>query len=685
MIADSNTTPTEVSVNSQVTATGDARVEQQVGTQFVDSVLHNSMFYTTLPGDPPERQHEVAKAHLKGDNPRRAEEFLGSLLANGHTTTERAYQYVLSVLSDRSFTEITAELSNEIHNAMRAASELPRDEWRDALDVVDTLLRYAHTEFGDGTAARELTAALEVFGMLTVDRQDEIDRHLNLILSGAVQERLTGERKYQVAVKRMSGNRVERAWKFFEAHPRQPMKWLTSATRSTATDWRDAVLGSMATALAIVCALVDAINASTVVGLGVITAGGYMMLRYTTVLQTDVRHAESVWANFQPPLPYQQETKFDKLVDQCFREVTPGGLWETTAGYRAHLKRRLQQQYSDDEVHPSELKWLIMWHGVRARRQCDYPPVQPAGSQRASNLRIIGVMVWATGLAPLAVSHFVAFLLAAGGWWGIRGVACIVSVSRTQSLLDHDAEVLLAEESAQYHRWVQVLADRPNDAEMAHWLALDKAYLKDDALRRANLRERDLVTHVVLTERAPYARKGRVTDGPPRYEAYLVNVFLLTAYGMRTTRTYLSLATGDVRNEQRQMCTYDAVASASVMEKGVRTFLADGRPSVDNLSERMFRLTLLNGTCIAEVKENPRATGDDQTTGEDDRAGDAAYVQTSGFDSALQILEAVATEGRNWIARDRERKQRWARNWCTRSSSGDKKGAGKNSGRTILR
>ncbi|MFI7664161.1 hypothetical protein [Nocardia sp. NPDC049526] len=660
-------------------------MEQQIGTQFVDSVLHNSTFYTTLPGDPPERQHKVAKAHLDSGNPRRAEEILHSLLANGHTTTERAYLYVLSILSDRSFTEITAELSNEIHNAMSTASGLPRDEWRDALDVVDTLLRCAHAEFGDGTAAQELTGALGTFGTLTVDRQDEIDRHLNLILSGAVQERLTGERKYQIAVERMSGDRVERAWKFFEANPRQPMKWLTPPLRSTATDWRDSILGSVAMALAIVFLLVDGISATTVVGLALIAAGGYMALRYTTVWQTDVRRAESVGGNFQPPQPFEPETKFDTLVDQCFRQVAPGGLWEITAGYRAYLKRRLQHQFNDDEVHPGELKWLIMLHGVRARQQYDHPPAEPPEAHRASNLRIIGVMVWATGLAPLAVAgQFVAFFLAAGGWWGIRGIARIVSVSRAQSLLDHDAEVLLAEESAQYHRWVQVLADRPSDAEMAHWLALDKAYLKDDALRRANLRERDLVTHVVLTGRAPYARKGRVTNGPPRYEAYLVYIFLLTPYGMRTTRTYLSLATGDVRNEQRQMCTYDAVASASVVEKGVRTFLADGRPSVDNLSGRVFRLTLLNGTCIAEVKENPRPTGDHRT-GEDDEPGDAASVQTSGFDSALQILEAVATEGREWIARDRERKQRWARNWCTRSSSGDDSGAGKNSGRIILR
>ena len=78
----------------------------------------------------------------------------------------------------------------------------------------------------------------------------------------------------------------------------------------------------------------------------------------------------------------------------------------------------------------------------------------------------------------------------------------------------------------------------------------------------------------------------------------------------------------------------------------------------------MFRLTLLNGTAIAEVRENPRATRDDRVTDTDDWV-DELSAQTSGFDSALRVLEAVATEGREWIVRDRERQKRWARNWRT--------------------
>lgn len=673
--------PPQMSVDSRVTASGEAQVEQQVGVQFIDSVLHDATIYTTQLGDPPDRLHEVAKAHLEGGNPRRAEEILHGLFIDNHFTTERAYLYVLAVLSDRPFTEVTAELSESIRNAMEFAARSPRDEWRDALDIVDMLLRYAHAEFGEGAVSQEFAAALEGFHSLPANRQDEIDRHLELILSGAVQEKLTEERKHRVAVERMSGDRVRRAWKFFESNPRPPAKWRIPPVHA-GTDWRDAVLGSAALALSLVSVFVAGISAGAAVGLGCIAVGACLVLKSSIDQEVPQRHARSLAVN-QQMWPYQQETRFDSLVDQCFREGLPRSFWEVTTGYRCYLKRRLQFQYYGVNFYPGELKWLIMWHVMRAGQQFSYPPAQPPKSARASSFLVTGVVIWASGLLVMvAAGHFFAALLSAVGWWGIHGIARIGSTSRVRALLDRDADALFAEEWASYIRWTEVLVDRPSDAEMGRWLALDKAFLKDDALRRANLSERDLVTYVVLTERAPFARKGRVTSGPTRYEKYMVHVFLLTHYGMRTARIHLDLSKGEISNEKRQMCNYDNVASASVSEKGVRTFRTDGRPSVGSRMGRIFKLTLVNGECISEVREYGRFSQDGWSM-EDENAAHEASTQTSGFDGALQIFEAVASEGRDWIARDRERKRRWARNWRTTSPSEEETGAGVSSCRKI--
>jgi hypothetical protein len=111
---------------------------------------------------------------------------------------------------------------------------------------------------------------------------------------------------------------------------------------------------------------------------------------------------------------------------------------------------------------------------------------------------------------------------------------------------------------------------------MARWLALDKAYLKTDVLKRANLTDHDLVTHVVMTEGTVAARRGRVLHGPPRYAAYTVHIFLLTYSGMRAMRVHLDFVSGEARNERRELFRYDALASASVQEKGIRTTAVDG-------------------------------------------------------------------------------------------------------------
>lgn len=653
-----------VSAHNTLSAHDHAQVGQQVGVQ-INEVVHHKSIYNTSPEDTPDRMHTVAKDFLDCGNPRRAEDLLRTLHHKGHATTERSYLYVLSILSERSLHQITEEMTVEIHYAMNTAGQ--RDEWQEALEVINQLLYYAHTEYREGAVEDEFATAKKLFGALHPDRQDEIDTHMSLILSGAEREWLASVRRYKVAAERMSGDRVGRAWKFFEADPRQPRRWVAAPMPSTIADWRDAVLGTAATVLA-VAVMLASLTASAVMGVPLLAAGGYAALRCMLQWHTHRRHQHSVWAHHQPQ-PEPQEMMFDKLVDQCFREGDTGGLWETTAGYREYLKRRLQQQYGPAGCHPYEVKWLVRWHIWQARQGNIYLAAGSPQDQRVSNLRTLGVVMWVAVAAMLFVAgEYAAFLLALGGWWGISGIARLVSVSKVQALLAQDAERVFAGEWAEYLRWVQVLADRPTDPEMGRWLALDKAHLKNEALRRANLRERDLVAYVVLTERAPFARRSRVTGGPRRYEAYMVYIFLLTEYGMRTTRTYLELDTGDTRNDQHQMCTYDAVASASVMENGVRTFQDDGRPSMDRRGSRVFQLVLLNGTCIAEVRENRRATGNEPPEVDDD-SKDMAPVLDASFDGALQVMEAVATEGRDWIARDRERKQRWARNWGTRTLS----------------
>jgi len=677
MTADAGSASPTATVDNQNRASDSARVGQQIGAQFVSSVLHNATIYNSGPGQSPEQRQKVAFAHLSGGNPRRAEKLFGSLLEDGHATPERVYYFVLSVLSGRSFVEITAELSDEIHNARNLVPDGQRDSWGDALQVVLALLRTAHAEF-DGAAASEATQAAEDFGALDADRQDEISMHLDLILNGAAQERLDDKRKKDVASERLSGRRAERVWKFFESDPELPHKYLTSSVRSDTADWRAAIVGCGAAALAVANLARGPIMVDAVVGVLLTAVGGYLAFVWTVTRQTHGFHAAGRHVEFSVPTasvaepegaqprPERQLTDLDKLVEQRFRAAAGAGVgWqEYTAGYREHLKRRLRAQCGAEGVYPGEVKWLIDWHvqqvvdGWMTGRPYYLVP-QPADAWKAVVLQFCGHLLAVVGLIVLLhAGYLTALVLGAAGFWGLRGVARLVALSRARTLADQDAEKLFNEEMAGYERWCMQLADRPKDTEMGRWLALDKAYLKDQALHRANLHERDLVTHVVLIENAPFARSGRVPQGPPRYEAYMVQVFLLTHYGVRASRVNLEFGSGAARNERRKMFPYDAVASASVTEKGVS---GKRDPAVVSLKRREFRLRLVNGEMISKVTENLTASKDAVVEDTDDI--ERLVVQTSGFDSALRVLEAVATEGRDWITRDRERKQRWARNW----------------------
>ncbi|WP_280231860.1 hypothetical protein [Nocardia cyriacigeorgica] len=643
-----------MAVNNRLVVEGQAHVGQQIGVQFNDAVIHQGTFYSVGSADPPDRKHEVARAHLDAGNPRLAEPILRGLIHNGDGTTERAYLYVLSVLGGRSLSEITEEMSTQINEAVRLVEASPADDWRESLNVVMNLVKFGYAGFDHGSFEGERRAAVVAFSKLPMDRQSEIERHLNSILDGAMREHLDPIRRHVVSKMRMSGGRIERARKFFEHDPRQPMRWSAPPIQAKSTDWRDAALGAAATLIAVGLAVGGGNIVGATIGLVAVSFGIYLALRWNIIWEGHVRHAQAVWAIFTPQPP-EAQLLFDKLIDQYFRQGLTGSRWAQTEGYRGYLKRRLHQQYPYDD-RPGELIWLIKWHVDRADRQYVYRPAETLEVRRAKRLRHGWIGVYALGLAIwLGTGHYAACLVAIGGWWGIRGISRIVAVHRAQKLLDTDSEVLYGEEYGAFEKCRQELSDRPSDTEMGQWLYYDRSYILDEAIERANIRKSDLVSYVVLFERASFARKGRVAGGPPRYQRYIVHVFLLTKYGMRTTRMQLNMESGDLSSDRHQMFSYDVVASASVVEKSIRTFRPDGS-SVTVAAGRSLQLTLVNGTCIADVKENPRMA-DGHRLEEVDEEDDTVAMRTSGFDSALRILEAVATEGRDWIAREEERKR----------------------------
>lgn len=658
-------------------------VGQQNAVNYGDTAVHNETTYHINQGDPPERRNEVARNFLAAGVPRDAERIFGDLLREGHVTAERAYYYVLSVVSARSCNEVNGELFKNIRDARKLAQSLPHDRWQEAFAVVWRLMRFVRSEVEGERHGENVDDVLAAFAALPSDRQDEIALHLAMILNGVMQSRLESAYAHRVTTQRMSNGRRERAWKFFEPEPALPRKYVAADTKAEQKAWVHAVCGGSVVALGVLAGLGGNSLIGVLLALPLVLGGGFLLLRHGAE-----RAAATMWTQIQqsrvappshavdPRSPgHWVSTEFvreiHRIVDSRFTEARPhvSGDWPAyTAGIRAHLKQRFVDLYGNAQVPAGAVSWLARWHARRVAEGWSGNALfqsfaRPA--QQDTLLYRVGVGTAVAGLVVLfaAGAGGAAVFIAAGGFFAAKGGTRIRSVQRMSALARAHDEQTFAEEMRGYEEWLRVLADRPTDGEMARWLALDKIYLKNDLVRRNNLTTHDLVMHVVMTEGTNDAARARVLHGPPRYSKYEVQIFLLTRSGVRETRSELNFLNGEARNERRNLFRYDALASASVTETGLRATRGEGEGTreVERLRSRRFCLTLVNGRDITVVAETFRNASDSML--EDESELFLVASQTSGIDAALPILEAVAAEGSDWIAREQERREQWSRDW----------------------
>ncbi|WP_340683616.1 hypothetical protein LCL61_34465 [Amycolatopsis coloradensis] len=652
-------------VENENVASDNARVGQQIGVQNVESVFHDATIYNVSDEDTAERRHEVALAYLTAGLPRRAEELFGELVFNGHQSTERIYFYVLAVFSERGFGDIPADLVRRIREAGKLCVSLPEDEWSRAHRVVRSLVELVRSDAVD----RSFTT-VTAFGDLPAERQDEISRHLSLLVTGVLDQQLDAERKHKVGIERFSRDRENRAWKFFEPDPAKPTRYRIRTSTAGVDDRRPVFIGGTVAVLSLAGLFFGPMSILFWGGLVLLIAGSAVTTRYGIEYTGHVLHLASRRDAARPADAPAEASQVDKLIDRCFRDACPPDAqdWlEYAAGHRWYLRRRFNDWLRYDQDYGQtvkRLKWLFDWHARRVAQQWSSLDSQlqpePAVPSGVRSRQVVGVLMAVSGLALLGVAHrWQAVPIAAGGWFALPAVIEYFAARRATRLLTASADALFEQEMAEYERWRDELSDRPKDTDMAWWLALDKAYIKAEALRKGEIAERGLVSHVVHNERAPGARRGVVPHGPPRYEAYLVTVILLTRHGIRESRIYLNFITGEVKNEDWNVFGYDRIASASlkVRERTVQS----REESERKVRNRDFRLRLLDGVEILAISDR---VGIENDTEDDDEAElNQLAAATSGMDAALPILEAVAHKGRAWIDFENDRRTMWSRNW----------------------
>ncbi|MDN3351701.1 hypothetical protein [Actinomadura sp. DC4] len=665
------------------TASGNATIGVQ-GTVIGD------VRYEVAGDDPPDRKYEVAKSCLAGKMPRRAKQLIeeaviAGLVADGARdplVNEVAYYWTIAALSDQSFELLEKEEFADLERAGRLGRNGPPDDWRRARQTITRLIACLQSEETSGTLdAEALDGFFTEFDRLSYDRRDEIRRHLDLILTGVIQDRLDARFAEIVRTQRTAGHREHRVWKYFEPEPEAPRPKVLRRPEWGPFERTATVCG------AAMC-LAGLGVAFTLAGLSSVTttllAAGGILLSCALIAYFAPEQLPARYSALHPKRPRPAPTAFSDHVGQSverqFDKQAPRSFGQRSAWrmatlrFRSTLANEIVDLYSEPEVAFGAIDWLIAWYAAEAAREWSAGGLD----DRERPFKILALLAGGLGLCfggfyalseasetQAGITLITVVWLAIGVVFLAWGRADVRLVRRYDRAERAEAQRRLTEEKAAYEARLAVLADRPDDDEMARWLDYDKIYLKTLAMNQYGLANRDVIAHAILPEATPNARRARVVGGQPRFSAYVVWVFLLTMSGARQVAVKLDFPTGIASDQDRRAFRYDAIASANVTESGIR--FDDGRrevilphphgeqraPQVSSLIFRQrFSLSLTNNETIVITVENFDAALLPQRPGDDEPRATPDLADLTG---ALSLLEAVAADGRKWIEQARIR------------------------------
>lgn len=656
-----------------------------------DGILHShETSYQVSPEDPPQRRLEVARNRLEGGAPGEAETLLATLQREDFAATEVAYHHVLAVLSGRPPSHVNPTELQHVEHALDCARRSDPDGWTGALDVIAMLMAsVSRQETTRDVAQADLSDVLDTYTRLDDSRRVEISRHLDMLLDGAVRDRLDRINADRVAAGRVEGGREQRVWKFFEPDPTPPRPSrpyfhghvdpnartmaVVGVPGFFAALWLSAALG-MPGGLTFLWLLVLVACAGSAwwfrssdlaaakrrtrldseylpgrVGRG--EARGYGSKPFRAGLRALAEaHLQSPELHEGVGNPKQWHETMSRVV-----EVLLARLFRTYG-----VSTAKSDTPREPDVAPATLAWLIRRHIERAARRFRTGTLFAYREVDTSEGAFFGLSVLGAAGATVAlimtvdmpvpaVIAFVAGVIAAAV--GVHGAAEAMSERMAVAAEEADCDALHAEETARYEKWTRELAARPTDAEMARWLDFDKAYLKAIAMSDTGLSHRDLITHVVLTQGAPNAWRARVRHGLPRYSVYTVLVFLLTEGGVQVVEMDLDFETGAVLDKRPNAFGYEDLSSARVTE------VSEGLAV-----NRAFRLSLDNGEVFTVLVENFDGLLDHRA---EDRSSLVKLTEiASGVTRARQLFLKIKADKRGWVRHEREQRDRRRQDWA---------------------
>ncbi|QUW92926.1 hypothetical protein KE639_04170 [Streptomyces sp. V17-9] len=628
-------------------------------------IVHNSTVNIHPPVSPQEK-YKVGVRFLEDGVPSRARDMLSDAIANGYDNAEVRFYWVLAMLSARVYHDLSTQELQRLRQASGRVRNYAEGEWKDALRVAFELLAMLDT--ADGETGR----VLERLRALSPCRRDEILRHFDLVLTGALKDSLWAENRERAKAARFGNGRVQRVWTYFEPDPigprALPPRPSTAAAAQAALPVRASLFFAVTACLCILSLVAD--PAAAAIELLVALGAGLAATHFGSQWWYQEHQQRAKSRMLQVPHTRDPASTGDGFTnrvrhsfDHYFSTRVPHGFaphdW---LGHTVHIRNSLVAEiavlYRESRIGVERVDWLIRYLAEDARNRYsrgtlfDPRPQNQTPAAKAlcvvaltvlgfTTLTLLGTVASGSGASQLVL----AVLAVVGIVWSGRAAASSWLEARGEErrLAEETQEYQerLAARQAAYQNWKSFLdTTRPSELEMETWLTCDKTLFVDEALRHYQLTWRDLITHTILVTPARPYKRGRVKGGPWRYSRYSFRLFLVTQDGVREISSEFDFTDARRGNRQRSNYRFDALSSVQVSERSEVGY--------------DLELILTNGP----ARNIHVADADTHQLAPDENAQEISEINLSaaGFIHTFRLLEGIAADGKGWIERNNPNK-----------------------------
>ena len=206
-------------------ADGAASIGVQAG------VVHGDVSVYQGTSESAEDRYRTGVHYLDGGMPTKAREFIRAAMAGGFDNSEVQFHWLLALLSGRTIRQFSAEDESSLQAERERPPSEEADQWAEGLRVINYLLDSADAPETDlGLVIKSLDA-------LGTIQQDKILRHLDMFLSGPVEDQVWNRALNRVKVEQLDHARQDRVWMFFQPKPKGPQLRCPVPQRTTPAGW----------------------------------------------------------------------------------------------------------------------------------------------------------------------------------------------------------------------------------------------------------------------------------------------------------------------------------------------------------------------------------------------------------------------------------------------------------------